>query len=71
MEIIEKLPVMIGDELADAEKYARCALKAKAEHPDLADLFHRLSMDEMEHMNLLHEAAAKIVADVKAMQDQY
>ena len=61
MEIIRKLTDMIGEEIDDADKYATCALKHKDSNRDLADVFYRLSTEEMGHMNMLHEQAAKII----------
>ena len=56
---------MIEDEISDAEKYARCAIKHKEDHPKLADLFYRLSQEEMNHMSLLHDAVAEMIADYR------
>lgn len=61
MIIIEKLSDMIEEELQDAKKYAKCALHYKDEMPELAELFYRLSGEEMNHMNELHEMAAQII----------
>ena len=52
---------MIGEEIHDAEKYARCALSNKDEYPSLAELFVRLSDEEMQHMNLLHEKTVEMI----------
>ena len=30
-----------------------------------ADVFHRLSQDEMEHVNLLHDAVAGMIAEYR------
>ena len=65
MEIIQKLSAMIDEEIGDAEKYARAALDAKADYPKLAELFSRLSGEEMTHMELLHGAATGIIADYR------
>ena len=65
MTIIKKLSEMIEDEIKDAEKYAKCALKHKEDHPALADLFNRLSGDELQHANLLHEKVVDLIEDYR------
>lgn len=66
MEVIKKLSEQIGEEIADAEKYAELALKHKDERPDLARLYYQLSNDEMDHQNQLHTAAAQIIAGYRS-----
>ena len=66
--IVENLSEYIEDEIRDAGKYARCALKHKDETPALAAIFHRLSSEEMEHAKLLYEAAMQ---QVQEMIDRY
>ena len=65
MKLIKKLSEMISDEIDDAERYARCALNHKEDHPDLARLFSTLSNDELEHMRLLHTAVASLIDDYR------
>ena len=65
MTIIKKLSEMISEELDDAEKYARCALNHKEDHPALADIFHRLSGDELQHATTLHGAVVDLIEDYK------
>lgn len=65
MKLIEKLSEMIDEEIEDAGKYAKCALKYKEENPALSKTFYDLSTDEMRHMTLLHDDVARIIAQYR------
>ena len=62
MKLIEKLSEMIEEELNDADKYARCALNYKEDDKALADVFYKLSEEELGHMALLH---GQVVAQIE------
>ena len=53
MTEIKLLMEHVADELRDAHTYAKLALEYKASDPEMAELFYKLSCEEMNHMNLL------------------
>ena len=65
MKIIELLSEHIEEEIKDAQTYAKMALEYKAEYPGLAETLYSLSIDEMGHMNSLHEEVVKIIDKYK------
>lgn len=65
MKIIEKLSQMIDEEIEDAEKYAKCAVKYKQEYPVVAKTFYELSMEELRHMEMLHQNVVRIITEYR------
>ena len=61
MTIIKKLTEMISEEIRDAGKYVDCALNHRMDNPTLADTFFKLSQEEMNHMNMLHDQVTRII----------
>lgn len=61
MKLIQMLCEMVDDEIADAHKYAKCALKFKDTHPNLSKVFFDLSGAEMQHMTMLHTEVTKLI----------
>ena len=68
MEIPSGMPKLIEEEANDAMKYANLALENRADHPDLAELFMKLSGEELHHMQMISE---KLAAMVQAVHGQY
>lgn len=65
MKIIEILSEHIENELEDACTYARLALEYKDTEPEAANLFYKLSGEEMEHMEALHKRVVACIEKYK------
>ena len=65
MKTIELLVDKIDEELNDAKGYIKKALEYKERDKALADMFYRLSSDEMTHMDMLHKQVVEIIMDYK------
>ncbi len=65
MKIIEQLSDQISNEIACAEKYARCALEKKEDYPQLSEVYYKIAGEKMGHMTLLHNQVAAIIDEYK------
>ncbi len=65
MKEIKMLMEHVEDELKDAHTYASLAVEYKPADPEIADLFYRLSGEEMNHMNALHKAVVAHIEDYR------
>jgi len=70
MKIIEILSDCIEEEISDSEKYAKKALEHKTDFPETAKVFYTLSLEEMEHMNKLHEAVVSLIDKYRREQGE-
>lgn len=61
MTEIKLLMEHIEDEIKDADTYAKLALEYKDTDKELADLFYRLSGEELDHMNRLHAQIIRLI----------
>lgn len=66
MEIIKNLSKMIHEEIEDAEKYTKCAIKYKDTFPEVSQVLFNLGNEEMGHMEKLHTAVARVIADYRS-----
>ena len=65
MKIIVKMIEQINEELEDAEKYIKCAMNYKDEHPHLANIYYELSVAEIGHFEKLHSAVSTLINEEK------
>lgn len=65
MKIIQTLSDRIAEEIADANFYVTMALEQKDERPDLAKTLYSISLEEMEHMNRLHNSVSGIIEEYR------
>ena len=70
MNIIKCLSEKIEDELKDASAYIDLAMRWKNEHPETAELFYKLSIEEMGHMEQLHQAVQDIITEYRQKNDE-
>lgn len=61
MKLIQKLTEYITEEIEDAKKYAEDALLQKENDPELARALYNISMQELEHMQTLHEQVSRLI----------
>ena len=66
MKIIKTLSEMIIDEVEGAEKYAKEAMMLKDERPEIANMFYKLSNEELGHVNTLHIAVVSLINEYRA-----
>lgn len=65
MKIIKELIEQIEDELDGAEEYAEDAAKHRTDHPELAQVYHDIALQELHHVDLLHGEVVKMIADYR------
>ena len=61
MKIIEILSERIEEELDDSCEYIKMALEYKEKYPMIAKTFYELSMQEMGHMEMLHNDVKDLI----------
>ena len=61
MKIIEKISDRITDEIEDAKTYAMMALEIRDDYPEMARVLYTISLQEMEHMRMLHEGLTNLI----------
>ena len=70
MKIIEKISDRIEEEINDAKTYAMLALETKDDHPELSRTLYTISLQEMEHMRMLHDAVVGVIAEYRRVKGE-
>ena len=70
MKIIEKISERIEDEICDAKNYAMLALETKDDHPELSRTLYTISLQEMDHMRMLHDALVNVIAEYRRVKGE-
>ena len=65
MKIIKHIVNDICEELQGAEHYAKLAMQYKDDDREIADMYARIANVELEHVNLLHAQAVRIIKECK------
>lgn len=61
MKVIKVLSEKISEEIHDANAYVKLAVEYKEEYPELSRTFYNLSLQEMDHMNVLHNEVTGLI----------
>lgn len=65
MMIIQDAADYIYDEIGDAEKYIRAAIKLHETDEEFADCLYKLSGEELGHADRLHEQVTRLIRTYK------
>ena len=70
MKLIQKLSELIDEEIEGAECYIKMAIENKSDHKSLADALYDLSMQEMNHVNILHEQVTQLISEYRQVKGE-
>lgn len=62
MDTLTSIYSQVDEEIQDARDYAADAMRCKSSHPELAQIYIKLSGEEIQHAQILQGAAAHQVA---------
>ena len=65
MKIIGILSDHIEEEINDAGAYAKLACEYRESSPETAEIFYRLSLEEMTHMECLHNEVVRVITEYR------
>lgn len=70
MKIIKILSDKIKEEIGDSKSYIELAIEYKEQYPELSRTLNNISLQEMEHMNLLHNEVSALIAQYRNTQGE-
>jgi len=70
MKVIKVISKRIEEEISDAKTYATLAMEYKTDYPELSQTLYNISVQEMDHMKLLHNAVATIISNYRAKEGE-
>lgn len=70
MKLIQTLSERIEEEIKDAKWYIQEALLLKDEYPDVSRVMYNISTQEVDHMNMLHDAVVMIIKEYRATKGE-
>ena len=65
MKEVKVLMHHIKDEVKDARCYIQDAMETRATDPETADLYYRLSGEELNHMTALHKDVVRLIENYR------
>lgn len=71
MKEIKEVAAFINDEVDGVLEYAKAAVAWRLMRPQLAETYYKLANVEYQHVNMLHDQAAKLVKEAEGMGVEY
>ena len=65
MKLIQELCEEIQEEIEGAKWYVTKAIELKETYPEVAKTLYTISLQEMEHMKMLHDSVVLIIKDYR------
>ncbi len=70
MKIIKCLTDYIDDKIHCSKKYIKKALALHEEYPEVAEVLNMISIEEMKHMQILHNQVVKIIENYRKTEGE-
>lgn len=71
MQEIKKLVHYIDDEIEGVEEYLDLAEEFKTSHPDVSNIIYSIGMEELNHVQKLHDGVVLLINKQKTPAPEY